>query len=83
MKTVSFWSALDLIRQAAEKGPWTGDIDALLGLIVGKSKISASYRQWLKEELQTEETVHALKRRGVDFRATGGEIRFGLFQNGG
>lgn len=80
MKNLSFWSALDTIRQTAvdSQCTWVGNIDQLMNLLVGESRISRAYRDYLEAELQTAETAHILQKRGVGYRAEAGEIRFAL-----
>lgn len=78
MKNISYWAVLDSIKKMAESQPlWTGDIDTLVEIVVGKAKITDSYREWLKSELLTTETRHILLKRGVDYYP-GTEIRFAM-----
>jgi hypothetical protein len=78
VKNLSYWNALDFIRQTAEKGLWVGSIDNLMALLIGKTKVKAAYRDYLKAELVTLETAHILWRRGVDYAVNDGQIRFML-----
>lgn len=79
MKTqMSFWKALDTIKKTAENGLWRGNADALMELVVGKARISGDYKQWLRDELLTDETAFILRRRGVDYHFDGNEVRFAL-----
>lgn len=80
VKPISYWSALDTIRQIAidSDGTWAGGIDALLALLIGKTRISKAYREYLEAELQTAETARILFKRGVNYCCEAGVIRFAL-----